>query len=142
MRFPAHKTKIVCTIGPASDKEKVLERMILRGMNVARLNFAHGDFASHEQAILRIRAAAKKLFQRVAILAEPAVGERPSVLFNNRSTTGKSLGISGSEDVEKSKSIPPLPGLNCQAQPVRPPDLALGPNHALAGVQPRRNHKG
>lgn len=70
MRFPTHKTKIVCTIGPASNEQKVLEHMICRGMNVARLNFAHGDLASHEQAIQRIRAVANKVGRRVAILAD------------------------------------------------------------------------
>ena len=70
MKFPTHKTKIVCTIGPASDEQRVLERMIRQGMDVARLNFAHGDFESHSRSIKRIRAAAKKVGKRVAILAD------------------------------------------------------------------------
>jgi pyruvate kinase len=45
--LPAHKTKIVCTIGPASRSEAVLEQLISRGMNVARLNFAHGTLPGH-----------------------------------------------------------------------------------------------
>ncbi|HDL85651.1 MAG TPA: pyruvate kinase [Candidatus Acetothermia bacterium] len=70
MKFPTHKTKIVCTIGPASDEQRVLERMIRQGMDVARLNFAHGDFESHSRSIKRIRAAARKVGRRVAILAD------------------------------------------------------------------------
>ncbi|MGD8990431.1 MAG: pyruvate kinase, partial [Desulfobacterales bacterium] len=51
MPFPANKTKIVCTIGPASDSLEILERMIRAGMNIARLNFSHGDFKSHAETI-------------------------------------------------------------------------------------------
>ncbi|MGD9180513.1 MAG: pyruvate kinase, partial [Desulfobacterales bacterium] len=70
MPFPANKTKIVCTIGPASDSPEVLEKMIRAGMNVARLNFSHGDFASHGEAIQKIRAASKAAEKRVAIMAD------------------------------------------------------------------------
>ena len=59
MPFPANKTKIVCTIGPASDSPDMLQRMIRTGMNIARLNFSHGDFKSHAETIQKIRAAAK-----------------------------------------------------------------------------------
>jgi pyruvate kinase len=70
MAFPSNKTKIVCTIGPASDSPQVLEQMILAGMNVARLNFSHGDFASHEETIKKIRGASEAVGQRVAIMAD------------------------------------------------------------------------
>ena len=53
------RTKIVATIGPASNGQSTLERMIEAGMNVARLNFAHGEFASHAATIATIRAAAE-----------------------------------------------------------------------------------
>lgn len=43
------KTKIVCTIGPATDDENILREMMLAGMNVARFNFSHGDYATHEK---------------------------------------------------------------------------------------------
>ena len=70
MPFPAHKTKIVCTIGPASDSPAVLEGMIHAGMNVARLNFSHGDFENHANTIQKIRAASKATERRVAIMAD------------------------------------------------------------------------
>lgn len=70
MTFPANKTKLVCTIGPASDSPLILERLILAGMNVARLNFSHGDFASHKQVIKKIRGASEAVGQRVAIMAD------------------------------------------------------------------------
>jgi pyruvate kinase len=68
--FPASKTKIVCTIGPASDSLDILERLIRAGMNVARLNFSHGDFTEHQAVILRIREASRTTGQRVAIMAD------------------------------------------------------------------------
>jgi pyruvate kinase len=70
IRLPPHKTKIVATIGPASDSPEMLERLIRAGLNVARLNFSHGDFASHAERIARLRAAEKATGQRVAILAD------------------------------------------------------------------------
>jgi pyruvate kinase len=70
MRLPAHKTKIVCTIGPASRSEAVLEPLMLMGMNVARLNFAHGTMDGHRQDIRRIRAVAEKLQRHCMILAD------------------------------------------------------------------------
>jgi pyruvate kinase len=70
MKLPASKTKIVCTIGPASESVKVLEQMIRTGMNVARLNFSHGDFDSHKKVIDNIRAAAGAVGKRVAIMAD------------------------------------------------------------------------
>jgi len=68
--FPKHKTKLVCTIGPASDSPEMIEKLINAGMNVARLNFSHGDFAGHGEVIQKIRAASQKTGKRVAILAD------------------------------------------------------------------------
>ncbi|MFZ7127632.1 MAG: pyruvate kinase [Desulfobacterales bacterium] len=70
MRLPAHKTKIVCTIGPASRSEEVLERLILQGMNVARLNFAHGTVQGHREDIRRIRAVAARTGRSCLIMAD------------------------------------------------------------------------
>jgi pyruvate kinase len=68
--LPSKKTKIVCTIGPASVSPATLERLINAGMNVARLNFAHGDEESHKKAIRNIRTTAKASGQRVAIMGD------------------------------------------------------------------------
>ena len=70
MTLPPNKTKIICTIGPASQSPEIMEKMIAAGMNVARLNLSHGDFASHEKIIERVRAAARTVGRRVAIMAD------------------------------------------------------------------------
>lgn len=64
------KTKIVCTIGPASESEEMLEKLIKAGMNVARLNFSHGDHAEHKARIDTIRKVSKRLGKTVAILLD------------------------------------------------------------------------
>jgi len=70
MALPKHKTKIVTTIGPASETVEMLERLIGAGLNVARLNFSHGDLTSHAELIKRIRLAAERVGRRVAIMAD------------------------------------------------------------------------
>lgn len=70
MKLPANKTKIVCTIGPASGSLDVMEQMILSGMNIARLNFSHGDFDSHKRVIENLRVAARATGRRVSIMAD------------------------------------------------------------------------
>src|ERR1041384_4070816 len=68
--LPAHKTKIVATIGPASESAEMLTRLIRAGLNVARLNFSHGDFSKHAEVIGRIRDGANATGKRVAIMAD------------------------------------------------------------------------
>ncbi|SEM14218.1 pyruvate kinase [Syntrophus gentianae] len=70
MKIVFPKTKIVCTIGPASETIDVMKGMIEAGMNVARLNFSHGDFAAHQRIIENLRAASASLGRRIAILAD------------------------------------------------------------------------
>lgn len=69
-RLPLNKTKIVCTIGPASESQPAMEQMLLAGMSVARLNFSHGDFESHKKVIGTLRSASRATGRRVAILAD------------------------------------------------------------------------
>ena len=54
-----NKTKIICTIGPASSSVKILSSLIKKGMDVARLNFSHGDRSTHLEYIKNIRKASK-----------------------------------------------------------------------------------
>ncbi|MDD2553531.1 MAG: pyruvate kinase [Desulfotomaculaceae bacterium] len=64
------RTKIVCTIGPASDSVKTLKKLMLAGMNVARLNFSHGTQEEHKGRIEAIRQAAEESGQNVAIVLD------------------------------------------------------------------------
>jgi pyruvate kinase len=68
--LPNHKTKIVATIGPASESPEMLQRLILAGLNVARLNFSHGEFSHHAELVKRIRDAERATGLRVAIMAD------------------------------------------------------------------------
>ncbi|GAB6988479.1 pyruvate kinase [Paenibacillus pini] len=64
------KTKIVCTIGPSSESLENTKKLIMAGMNVARLNFSHGDFEEHGNRINNIREACQELGKTVAILLD------------------------------------------------------------------------
>ncbi|MBZ5750174.1 pyruvate kinase [Metabacillus rhizolycopersici] len=64
------KTKIVCTIGPASESIEKLSDLMEAGMNVSRLNFSHGDYEEHGVRIKNIREAAGKLNKNIAILLD------------------------------------------------------------------------
>lgn len=64
------KTKIVCTIGPASESEEMLEKLMKAGMNVARLNFSHGSHEEHKARIDTIRKVADKLGKTIGILLD------------------------------------------------------------------------
>ncbi len=64
------KTKIICTIGPASENEETLTQMCLAGMNVARLNFSHGTYPEHEKKIELIKRVREKLDMPIAILLD------------------------------------------------------------------------
>lgn len=64
------KTKIVCTIGPSSEKKEVFAELVRSGLNVARLNFSHGDYAEHGARIDTIKAVREELNRPVAILLD------------------------------------------------------------------------
>ena len=64
------KTKIICTIGPASDSEEMLEALCKNGMNVARLNFSHGSHEGYKSIMERIRRVREKLSLPVAVMLD------------------------------------------------------------------------
>ena len=70
MLLPRSKTKIICTLGPASSTREAMAKMIRAGMNVARLNFAHGDMPTHKKMIGNLREGARSAGRRVAIMAD------------------------------------------------------------------------
>ncbi len=70
MILRAHKTRIVCTIGPASESPEVMDQLLVAGMNVARLNFSHGNFEDHRRVIEDLRGASRRTGWRIAIMAD------------------------------------------------------------------------
>ena len=62
--------KIVCTIGPASSSDEVLEQMILAGMDVCRLNFSHGEYGEHQETFDKIRRLGEKYGNQIAVLCD------------------------------------------------------------------------
>ncbi len=104
--LPDNKTKLVCTIGPASDSPDMIEKMLLVGMNVARLNFSHGTFKSHKEVISRIRTASERTGRQVAIMADlpgPKMrignfAEEPVLLEKEASFTLTTEQVSGSRE--------------------------------------------
>lgn len=86
------KTKIVATIGPASNDEKTLSKLIKTGVNVVRLNFSHGDHKMHEDALKTVRVSSAKVGMPVAViqdLAGPKIrtGEHGETIFLRKGST-------------------------------------------------------
>ncbi|MEK7073287.1 MAG: pyruvate kinase [Patescibacteria group bacterium] len=95
------RTKIVCTIGPASKKPAMLEKMIKAGMNMARLNFSHGTHADHARLMKRVLQAAKKAGTTVAILQDL---QGPKIRVGDLSKEGVKL-VNGSEVIFTTASV-------------------------------------
>lgn len=77
------KTKIICTIGPSSESEIMIERMIEAGMNVARLNFSHGSHEEHKNRMETIRKVSARMGKYVGILADTKGPEIRTGVFEN-----------------------------------------------------------
>ena len=81
------KTKVICTIGPASEHEEVLTKMMLAGMNVARLNFSHGSHEEHQKKIDLIKHVRAKLNLPIAIMLDTKGPEYRIRTFANGKVT-------------------------------------------------------
>ena len=81
------KTKIICTIGPASEKEEVLKKMIEAGMNVARLNFSHGSHPEHQAKIDTIKKVREEMEAPIAIMLDTKGPEYRIGVFKNHKVT-------------------------------------------------------
>ena len=81
------KTKIICTIGPASESPEVFRRMCLEGLNVARLNFSHGTHAEHQKKIDMIKAVREELNLPIAIMLDTKGPEYRIRTFQNGKIT-------------------------------------------------------
>ena len=79
------KTKIVCTLGPASEKEEVLKELVLSGLNVARLNFSHGTHEEHKARIDTIKKVREDLNKPIAIMLDTKGPEIRTRDFENGS---------------------------------------------------------
>ena len=64
------KTKVVCTIGPVSENKEMMTKLVEEGMNVARLNFSHGDYEEHGNRMKLIREVSKELKKPIGILLD------------------------------------------------------------------------
>ncbi len=64
------KTKIIATLGPSSATEEIIEKLILAGMDIARLNFSHATFETHLDIAMKVRAVAARLGEHIAIFAD------------------------------------------------------------------------
>jgi pyruvate kinase len=96
------KTKIVCTLGPASSTLPMLERLIMEGMDVARLNFSHGTHDDHRTAIANVRAASQRTKQTVAILQDL---QGPKIRIGDLQTPSVEL-VAGKEVVISTDGAP------------------------------------
>ena len=96
------KTKIICTLGPATDKIEIVEALIANGMNVARFNFSHGKHSEHAERISLARAAGNKLGQQIALLADTKGPEMRLGMFKESSVElreGEKFTLTTKQDV-------------------------------------------
>ena len=101
------KTKIICTLGPATDKGNVLEQLMLSGMNVARLNFSHDTYENQKKRIDKVKALRTKHHLPVACLLDTKGPEIRLKTFKEERVTlemGQDFCLT-TRDVEGTKDI-------------------------------------
>ena len=97
------KTKIVCTLGPSTDVDKVLEDLIEAGMNVARCNFSHGSHEEHKARMDKVKELRKKCDKPVAILLDTKGPEIRTGLFTDNAVyvhAGQTFTLVGDREVK------------------------------------------
>jgi pyruvate kinase len=116
------RTKIVCTLGPATDTPALIERLVRSGMNVARLNLSHGTYESHVKTIGTVRRISDRLGVEVAILIDlPGPKYRTGRLRGGRTTLKKGAIVTLTvRDLEGDESTVPV------NLPTLPHDVKLG----------------
>ncbi|WP_343208216.1 pyruvate kinase [Anaerolentibacter hominis] len=120
------KTKIICTLGPATQSDKVLRALCLEGMDVARFNFSHGDYMQHEENLKRIRRMGSELKLPIAALLDTRGPEIRIGTFKNGSVTLKTgqLFTLTAGDIEGNESAVSISYKNLPMD-VRPGDRLL-----------------
>lgn len=97
------KTKIICTLGPATDKDEIIEQLIMEGMNVARFNFSHGTYEEQSQRMDRVRRMREKCGKPVAMLLDTKGPEVRVRNFKNGKVqlkTGQKFSLICDEEIE------------------------------------------
>ena len=81
------KTKIVCTLGPATDSVESLRGLIRSGMSIARLNMSHGDIPTHKETVLKVRTVSKEVGIPVGLMVDvPGAKYRTGPLVSGTET--------------------------------------------------------
>ena len=103
------KTKIICTLGPASSSEKVLEKMLKAGMNIARFNFSHGTHEGHKKMIETFRHVRDRLGFSAAVMLDTRGPEVRIKEVENGAVTlvsGQEVIITNRDVIGTSKELP------------------------------------
>ncbi len=85
--IPFNQTKIVCTIGPATETKDMMRKLILSGMDVMRLNFSHSNYAEHKERMNTLMSLNEELNSNVAVMLDTKGPEIRTHLFKNGKTT-------------------------------------------------------